>query len=231
MLTNAEIKRLRSLREKKFRDQYGEFLVEGEKMVQEALESDFKVLRVIRESEEVMSRISSLSTPPPVIAEVSKPAAERLAVGRSLCLGLDGIRDPGNMGTILRLADWFGIGTVFASQDCVEIFNPKVVQASMGSIFRVKCVYSDLAVICRLFRSQDMPVYGTFLGGSDIYSEHLSTEGLIVMGSESFGIREDVASAVSTRLTIPSFAAGSRGPESLNVATATAVVLSEFRRR
>lgn len=231
MLTNAEIKRLRSLREKKFRDQYGQFLVEGEKMVREALDSDFEVLEVIRENEETMSRISSLSTPPPVMAVVAKPAPSPLILERSLCLGLDSVRDPGNLGTILRLADWFGISTIFASQDSVELFNPKVVQASMGSIFRVRLVYCDLPEICRRFRAQDMPVYGTFLDGSDIYTQQLANEGIIIMGSESFGICHEVASQVSTRLNIPSFAKDSGGPESLNVATATAVVLSEFRRR
>ncbi len=231
MLTNAEIKRLRSLREKKFREEWGEFLVEGEKMVQEALDSGFEVLQVIREDEQTMSRISALSTAPPVAAVVRKPAPRKLELGRSLYLGLDSVRDPGNMGTILRLADWFGISTIFASMDCVEIFNPKVVQASMGSIFRVACVYCDLPEICRRFRQQDMPVYGTFLNGSDIYSQQLASEGLIIVGNESNGISGEVAGQVSTRLTIPSFAAGGRGPESLNVATATAVVLSEFRRR
>lgn len=230
MLTNAEIKRLRSLREKKFRDQYGQFLVEGEKMVQEALDSGFEVLSIIRESEETMSRISSLSTPPPVIALVGKPKPSPVSIGRSLYLGLDSVRDPGNLGTLLRLADWFGIETIFASQDCVELYNPKVVQASMGSIFRVRLVYCDLPDICRRFRSLDMPVYGTFLDGLDIYSQKLANEGLVIMGSESFGISPEVSAQVSTRLNIPSFAKGLRGPESLNVATAAAVVLSEFRR-
>ncbi|MBO4475564.1 MAG: RNA methyltransferase [Bacteroidales bacterium] len=230
MLTNAEIKRLRSLHEKKFRDMYGEFLVEGEKMVREAQESEFEVVQVIRENEETMSRISSMSTPPPVAAVVRKPRPRPLELPRSLCLGLDSVRDPGNMGTILRLADWFGISAIFASLDCVEVFNPKVVQASMGSIFRVRCVYCDLPDICRRFRDADLPVYGTFLGGKDIYRESLADQGLIVMGNESNGIGGEVAAHVSTRLTIPPFALNSRGPESLNVSTATAIVLSEFRR-
>jgi len=231
MLTNAEIKHLRSLHDKKFRDEYGEFVVEGEKMVQEALDSGFDVLQVVREDRETMSRISSLSTPPPVLALVAKPKPHQLEIGRSLCLGLDSIRDPGNMGTLLRLADWFGIDTVFASQDSVEVYNPKVVQASMGSIFRVRLVYCDLPDICKRFRAAGMPVYGTFLEGLDIYSQQLASEGLVIMGSESFGIGAEVSSQVSSRLTIPSFAKGTRGAESLNVATAAAVVLSEFRRR
>lgn len=230
MLTNAEIKRLRSLHEKKFRDMYGEFLVEGEKMVREAQESKFEVIRVIRENEEIMSRISSLSTPPPVIAVVRKPLPKALELPRGLCLGLDSVRDPGNMGTILRLADWFGVTAVFASQDSVEIFNPKVVQASMGSIFRVRFVYCDLPELCRLFRHESLPVYGTFLDGADIYRQQLADQGLVIMGNESNGISPEVAAEVSTRLAIPSFAGVCGGPESLNVSTAAAVALSEFRR-
>ncbi|MBO7604266.1 MAG: RNA methyltransferase [Bacteroidales bacterium] len=221
------------MREKKFRDEYGQFVVEGEKLVQEALESGFEVSAVYRECEigtEAMSRISSLSSPSPVLALVNKPAPRKLEIERGLYLGLDSIRDPGNMGTILRLADWFGISTVFASIDSVEIYNPKVVQASMGSIFRVKTVYCDLAEICRRFRIADMPVYGTFLDGASLYGTSLCDEGLIVMGNEANGISSEVRSECSSRLFIPSFAKG-KGPESLNVAAATAIILSEFRRR
>ena len=228
MLTKAQIKRLRSLSEKKFRDEYGQFLVEGEKMVAEALSSGFNVLEVIREDQDTMSRISSLSTAPPVVAVVQKPSPCSLSLARGLYLALDSVRDPGNMGTLLRLADWFGIKTVFASQDCVEVFNPKTVQASMGSIFRVGTVYCDLADICQRFKALDMPVYGTFMDGEDIYTQNLANEGLIIMGNESVGISREVAAKVSTRLHIPSFGGGA---ESLNVATAAAVVLSEFRRR
>ena len=234
MLTNAEIKRIKSLKDKKFRDEFGQFVVEGEKLVEEALTSDFNVCAVYRTDEigeEAMSRMSQLSSPSPVLAVVEKPVPRGLALERGLYLGLDSIRDPGNMGTILRLADWFGITTVFASQDCVEVFNPKVVQASMGSIFRVDVVLCDLPDICRRFRAMDMPVYGTFLDGKNIYTQTLADEGLIVMGNEAAGVSPEVASQASTRLLIPSFAGARRTAESLNVATATAIVLSEFRRR
>jgi len=234
MLTNAEIKRIKSLKDKKFRDEYGQFAVEGEKLVSEALCSGFRVSAVYRTEEigeETMARISQLSSPSPVLAVVDKPEPRGLVLKRGLYLGLDTIRDPGNMGTILRLADWFGIDTVFASQDCVEIFNPKVVQASMGSIFRVNVVLCDLEDICRRFRSMDMPVYGTFLNGENIYSQSLADEGLIVMGNEANGVCPEVAALASTRLLIPSFAGGRPTAESLNVAAATAIVLSEFRRR
>lgn len=233
MLTNAEIKRIKSLREKKFRDEYGQFVVEGEKLVEEALASNFRVSAVYRieeTGEEAMSRMTQLSSPSPVLAVVDKPAPRGLVLERGLYLGLDSVRDPGNMGTIIRLADWFGVSTVFASPDSVEIFNPKVVQATMGSIFRVHIVYSDLVDICRRFRAADMPVYGTFLDGENIYALALSSEGIIIMGNEANGISDEVGRQVSSRLLIPSFAKG-RTAESLNVAAATAVCLSEFRRR
>ena len=197
MLTNAEIKRIKSLKDKKFRDEYAQFAVEGEKLVGEALASAFKVEAVYREREigqEAMSRMSNMSSPSPVLAVVNKPEPRPLILERGLYVALDSVRDPGNMGTILRLCDWFGVTTVFASMDSVEIYNPKVVQASMGSIFRVNTVYCDLPAVCKRFTDAGMPVYGTFLDGESIYST--------VTGSES-----------------------------LNVATASAIILSEFRRR
>ena len=231
-ITQAEIKQIRSLGEKKFRDATGLFVVEGEKMVQEALDSGFKVVRVLRREEigdAAMARISQLSSPSPVLAVVARPEPAADEPVRGLCLALDGIRDPGNMGTIIRIADWFGVETVYASADCVELFNPKVIQASMGSVFRVRLVTADIPALARRFREAGMRVYGTFLDGSDLYREALQPEGLVVMGNEANGIRPAVAAEVDARLTIPSF--GKSGAESLNVAAATAVTLSEFRRR
>ena len=233
MLTNAEIKRIKSLKEKKFRDEFGQFVVEGEKMVDEALSSGFRVVAVYREEEigmDAMERMSHLSSPSPVLAVVEKPKPKGVALERGLYAGLDSVRDPGNFGTILRLCDWFGIPTVFASSDCVEVFNPKVVQSSMGSVFRVEVLYCDLPDICRRFRHMDIPVYGTFLDGSNIYEQNLADEGLIVFGNEANGISLETAGEVSSRLLIPSYANG-RTAESLNVATAAAIILSEFRRR
>jgi len=184
-----------------------------------------------------MARISQLSTPSPVLAVVARPEPAGLALPRSLCLGLDGIRDPGNLGTILRIADWFGVETVFASDDCVDLFNPKVIQASMGSVFRVRVVTADLVDIARRFREAGMRVYGTFLDGKNLYQEDLVPEGLILMGNEANGIRPEVAAEADARLLIPSFGRSARetgagtGAESLNVAAATAITLSEFRRR
>ena len=129
----------------------------------------------------------------------------------------------------MRIADWFGVETVFASEDCVDLFNPKVIQSSMGSLFRIRFVSCELVALCRRFRAAGRPVYGTFLDGRNLYAEELRADGLVVMGNEAAGIRPAVAAEVDARLLIPSF--GRSGAESLNVAAATAVTLSEFRRR
>ena len=191
-LSNKDIKFIRSLHEKKFRDEFGMFIVEGEKMVAEASASGFDVVLTVRRDEvggNVMERISACSSPSPVIAVVRKPAPVSFPAS-GLCLALDSVRDPGNMGTILRLADWFGLDCIFASQDSVEVFNPKVVQASMGAVFRKKLIYCDIADKCREFLEAGMDVFGTFLSGEDIYKESLPGEGLIVMGNEANGISD-----------------------------------------
>lgn len=242
-----EIKRVRSLSDKKFRDRYGLFCVEGEKMVDEALRSGFDVETVYRKDEigeEQMSRISSLSSPSPVLAVVRKPQDINLssevalssALGQSgLYLALDSIRDPGNLGTILRVADWFGIDAVFAAPDTVDVFNPKVVQATMGAIFRVKFHYAEIPALCRAAVSAGGNVYGTFLDGSDMYEKQLNTgkdsPSVIVIGNESNGISDEVAGLVSDRLYIPPYPKNDTGSESLNAAVATAITVAEFRRR
>ena len=242
-----EIKRVRSLSDKKFRDRYGLFCVEGEKMVDEALRSGFDVETVYRKDEigeEQMSRISSLSSPSPALAVVRKPqdinlssdAALSSALGRSgLYLALDTIRDPGNLGTILRVADWFGIDAVFAAPDTVDVFNPKVVQATMGAIFRVKFHYAEIPALCRAAVSAGGNVYGTFLDGSDMYEKQLNpgkdSPSVIVIGNESNGISNEVAGLVSDKLYIPPYPKNDTGSESLNAAVATAITVAEFRRR
>lgn len=235
-LTHAQIKMIRSLKDKKFRDEYGLFVVEGEKLVREALDSSYEVESVYRMEEigeNVMSRISLCATPSPVLALVRIPA-DRSSYGKcgisgGLCLALDSVRDPGNMGTILRVADWFGVETVYLSPDCTDIFAPKVVQATMGSIFRVRTEVADIPELCRAFSLQGRSVYGTLLDGEDIYASNLEEQALVVMGNESNGISGAVRNEISRGLRIPSF--GKSGAESLNVAVATAVTLSEFRRR
>lgn len=236
MISKNEIKQVKALAQKKFRDENGLFTVEGEKMVAEALASGLEVVKVFRAAEigeEAMSRISNLSSPSPALAVVRIPqAAEDFVPAEDeLVLALDSLRDPGNVGTIIRLADWFGIRTVIASRDTVDIYNPKVVQATMGAIFRVRFIYCDLPQRLAQYRKAGIPVYGTFLEGDNIYRTQLSRGGVIVMGSESFGISDAVRDTVSQKLFIPPYPETGTGSESLNVAVATAITCSEFRRR
>lgn len=247
MLSNNDIKRIKSLQQKKFRDQSGLFIVEGEKMVQEALESGFKVEKAYYRSdigEEYMKRISALTNPSPALAVVHKPEdsciedtslLEDTIREGGLFLALDTIRDPGNLGTILRIADWFGIKAVFAAKDTVDVFNPKVVQATMGAIFRVKMHYVDLIEVSGLVLCNGGKVYGTFLDGTDMYGKELKTGKdspvMIVIGNESDGISEEMEKQVSDKLYIPPYPQNASGSESLNAAIATAITVAEFRRR
>lgn len=246
-ISNNEIKRIKSLQQKKFRDEAGLFVVEGEKMVDEACKSRFAVETVYHRDEigeEAMKRISSLASPSPVLAVVRKPediyvddsaSLSGLFTSGGLFLALDTIRDPGNLGTILRIADWFGIDAVFAAKDTVDVFNPKVVQSTMGAIFRVKMHYVDLPSLTRQVLASGGKVYGTFLDGRNMYSLPLETgkgkPAVIVIGNESEGISDTMAGLVSDRLYIPPYPADDPGSESLNAAVATAVTVAEFRRR
>lgn len=254
MLSKNEIKEIKALGQKKFRDERGLFVVEGEKLVEEALQSGFEVVRHFRVEEigeETMARISQLAHPSPALAVVRRPApAAPVIAPDELVLALDGIRDPGNLGTILRIADWFGIRQILASDDTVELYNPKVVQATMGAIFRVRVHYCDLKseverVVFReasIFSAsgtkyqsaterQAMVVYGTFLEGDNIYEAPLTRGGIVVMGSEANGISPEVASVVTRKLFIPPFPPDAHTSESLNVAVAAAITCAEFRRR
>lgn len=253
-MTNSEIRYVRSLKDKKTRAEAGEFVVESEKLVLEAIASGFEVKLICYCSSNVdtrisshpaaqavdqktMERISLLASPSPALAVLGMPAAsseKEIAVlaadPEALCLALDGVRDPGNLGTIVRIADWFGIDAVLVSHDTVELYNPKTIQSTMGSIFRKKVICCDLVDAAKAFTAAGAAVYGTFLDGEDIYSQKLDRHALVVMGSESFGIRDYLAGSVSKRLYIPPYPAGGSGCESLNVSAATAVVCSEFRR-
>ena len=246
-ISNNEIKRVKALQQKKFRDETGLFTVEGEKMVDEAVASPFKVENVYRREdigEDAMKRISALSSPSPVLAVVRKPEdiyindvsklTSLLSKG-GLYLALDTIRDPGNLGTILRIADWFGIDAVFATKDTVDVFNPKVVQATMGAIFRVKMHYVDLPALSDVVLTAGGKIFGTFLDGLNIYSRPLDNGDeapvLIVIGNESEGLSPAMAKLVTDRLYIPPYPADDPGSESLNAAVATALTVAEFRRR
>ena len=237
-ISKNELRQVRSLAQKKFRDESGLFVVEGDKMVSEALASGFEVVSVYRRDEigeEAMARLSMLSSPSPVLAVVRQPAPAAFRPSKGLFLALDGIRDPGNLGTILRVADWFGIDGVVASPDTVELYNPKVVQATMGAIFRVPFHRMDIAELCRKVVTGGGHVYGTFLNGENIYSKALDygleAPSVIVIGNESNGISPAVAACVSDRLFIPPYPADDPGSESLNAAIATAITVAEFRRR
>ena len=232
--SKADIKLIRSLDKKRARESTGLFIVEGEKLYGELCESDLIIYKTFKREdigEEMMSRISHLSTPSPVLAIVKKPSEKnepRPAVGK-LYLALDSVKDPGNMGTIIRLAEWFGVKTIFCSHDCVDIYNPKVVQSAMGSLFRANIQYADLKKVI-LSCQPDIPIYGTFLVGENIYKERLPEGAMVVLGSESFGICKELSDIIERRVHIPSFSLETKGGESLNVAIAAAVVCSEFRR-
>ena len=246
-ISNSEIKKVKSLSQKKFRDELGLFIVEGEKMVDEALHSSMTVEHIYRTEDigsDAMSRISALASPSPSLALVRKPSdiylddlsqLDNIFSKGGLYLALDTIRDPGNLGTILRIADWFGIDAVFATRDTVDVFNPKVVQATMGAIFRVRMHYVDLPVLTKRLLEHGGHVFGTFLDGENMYVKHLDngveSPSMIVIGNESNGISDLMSRLVTDRLYIPPYPADQPGSESLNAAVATAITVAEFRRR
>jgi TrmH family RNA methyltransferase len=250
-LSKNKIQFIRSLELKKFRNQSNCFLAEGNKLVSELL-SEFEcefllaaptwlaTVGDVRAKELVIAkagdieRASLLKNPQDVLAVFRRfeLSIEEVSFRDGLSLLLDGIRDPGNMGTIIRLADWFGIRYIVCSKDSADLYHPKTVQATMGAIARVRVFYVDLPEFLDLQADASLPVYGTFLEGKNIYSADLTENGLIVMGNEGRGVSEAVAERVSRRLHIPSFPIGEgKKVESLNVAAATAVICSEFRRR
>lgn len=251
-LTNALRKKIKSLAEAKYRREYGLFVAEGTKCVADTvsafrcntllatsswIEANASVVdtvghdRLIKMSRADLGHISSLKTPPEVIAVYRIPDAtlDSDAAAHQLVVALDRVQDPGNLGTIIRACDWFGITTVIASDDSADMWNPKTFQATMGAIARVSVHYGDLAAMISAIAPK--AVYGTFLDGDNIYDSALSATGIIVMGNEGRGISDAIASMVDRRLLIPSFPPGRPTSESLNVATATAITLSEFRSR
>ena len=239
MLSKNQIKLIRSLELKKNRKREGLFVAEGPKVVNDLLAAGYKARAIYSTgdqiTEEELQRISFLQHPQQVLAVMEIPearqplsAADAALPSTKLCLALDGVQDPGNVGTILRIADWFGIDTIFCSQDTADVYAPKVVQATMGSLAHVRVIYTDLIA---LLQGADYPVYGTLLDGQDIYGEELSTHGVIVMGNEGNGISQEIRQLVSHRLLIPNYHTDSHTAESLNVAIATAITCAEFRRR
>lgn len=246
MLSKNKIKYIRSLKEKKFRAEYGVFVAEGNKIVSELLsvmrcqllvateaflnERRFDAEEIIVVSEDELSRASFLKTPQQVLAVFYQPKEiTDVDLNNQLCLALDGVQDPGNLGTIVRLADWYGIEHIFCSQDTADIYNPKTVQATMGAISRVKLHYLELTDF--LQKNRNIPIYGTFLDGGNMYERELSNHGIIVMGNEGNGIRPEISVFIKEKLYIPNYPSDRKTSESLNVAIATAIICAEFRRR
>lgn len=228
MLSKNRIKFIRSLAIKKFRDEEGVFVAEGHKTVDE-LSQQFEVVEKY-EGEEA-SKVSLLDTPQDVVAVLKKQTYHLPDINFSstLILALDSIQNPGNLGTIVRLADWFGIEDIICSKDCADIYNPKTVQATMGSMARVRVHYTDLAEWLHSL-PQNIPVYGTFLEGEDIQKAELTKNGVIIMGNEGHGISTEIQKFVTHRIFIPPYPQGRDTAESLNVAMATGITLFSFRR-
>jgi TrmH family RNA methyltransferase len=243
MISKNQIKYIRQLEQKKFRKRENCFVAEGPKVVGDLMKRyQPKAIFATRAwldgagigsqateiTDEELRRISFLQNPQQVLALFFIPSTIFYQPS-TLSLALDSVQDPGNLGTIIRIADWFGIDTIYCSEDTADAYNPKVVQATMGSLAHVHIIYCDLL---QLFDAlpPSYPVYGTLLDGDDIYQQPLSQEGIIVMGNEGNGISEAVRQRVTRRLLIPNFHQG-ESAESLNVAIATAITCSEFRRR
>jgi RNA methyltransferase, TrmH family len=240
MITKNQIKLISSLQQKKHRLASNLFFAEGVKVIEELLASKFELEHLFQTeaifndvslakktmiAETDLKKISALATPNNCLAVFKIPASKEI-LDTGLILALDAIQDPGNLGTIIRLCDWFGISQLLCSHETVDVYNPKVVQSTMGSIARVAVSYINLEDF--LVKTK-LPIFGTFMDGATIYKQKLPSEGIIIMGNEGKGISENIEKLIKNRLSIPRFG-NLQQTESLNVATATAIVLSEFRR-
>ena len=240
MLSKNQFKFIKNLRRKKYRVEQKLFLTEGVKVVEEFLESNFNLFKLYHTKDYIVKHkeknvqvitdkelksISDFSTPNKVIGIFEIPDQSKIQI-QGLTLVLDHINDPGNLGTIIRLCDWFGIEQLICSMHTVDCYNPKVVQASMGSLSRVSLVYRDIE---EYLKQENRTVYGTFLDGKNVYKEKLEKNAVLILGNESNGIRTEIEKRITSKLTIPQFGNVKR-TESLNVATATAILLSEFKR-
>ncbi|WP_374948683.1 TrmH family RNA methyltransferase [Mucilaginibacter sp.] len=242
MLSKSQISLLTSLQHKKFRREHGLFLVEGYKSISEFIDSHYHIHtlyhtpdvapKLLKLSQKInlqeisladLQKVSGLKTPADAIATVKIPQFKALThtdLENKFSLVLDGIQDPGNMGTIIRTADWFGITNIICSDDCVEVYNPKVVQATMGSLARINVLYAGLS---DFISNANLPVYGALLNGDNIYNTNFGMEALLVMGNEGNGIRPEIQQLITKAVTIPRIGQA----ESLNVAIATAIICSE----
>lgn len=245
-MTKAEIQFVRSLADKRTRDSEHLFVAEGYKLVDEIRQSELRIRTIYTTRNDVVGnnvvliekreieRISQLNTASDILAVVEQPLYKltQQSLKAKLTLALDGVQNPGNMGTIIRLADWFGVENIICSRECADLYNPKVVQATMGALLRVKVHYVDnLSTLLSEARTSGVAIYGTLLDGNNIYQEKLSQEGIIVMGNEGRGLSDECRKTLSHKLFIPPYPADAPTSESLNVAMATGIILSEFRRK
>lgn len=248
-LSRNKIKYIHSLKDKKNRVMHKAFVAEGEKLILDLLASGCRcqllagskmgieklsalaIEEIVEAAPEELKRASSLKTSSSFIAVFYQPESDLddVAIDKQLNLVLDGVQDPGNLGTIVRVADWFGIKSIICSHDTCDVYNPKAVQATMGAINRVKIGYTNIVEL--LGKYSYSPLYGAFLDGENIYHASLSETGFIVMGNEGNGIRPEVEKMINHRLFIPNFPLERRASESLNVAMAAGIICSEFRRR
>lgn len=247
-LSKNKISYIQSLKQKKYRNEHNTFVAEGTKLISDLMPHIPCQLLVVAEeaknafpnseaeetvvaSQAEIKKASHLSTPPNAIAVFYQKTHNysEIDLTHKLTIVLDGVQDPGNLGTIIRIADWFGIENIFCSKDTADVYNTKTVQATMGALCRVNIHYAN--IIDLLAQYSNSSVYGTFLNGENIYTETLNPEGFIVMGNEGKGIRPEIEKLITHRLYIPSFSSNTTTSESLNVAVATAVVCSEFKRR
>jgi len=254
MISKSKIKLILSLQKKKIREEKRLYVIEGDKLIKEhlSLGKRFRILaakpefvssllpRELEAIDEIehlnyedLKRISTLKTPHNSVAVVPFPDSsdDSELILRDLCIALECIQDPGNLGTIIRSAAWFGIKDIVCSPDCADLYNPKVLQASMGAFLHVKVFYLDLKEVIIKAREEQFPVFGALMKGESIYNHKLDTKGLILLGNESKGLSEDLIPYLTHKITIPGFSRFRYGIDSLNVSMAAAVILSEFARR
>lgn len=254
MISKARIKYINSLKIKKIRDEEKFFVIEGDKLVMDFLESGMHIKMLVAKpdfinsipadllisvtetaavSDDELRQMSSFKTPHNALALVRMPELtwDNLKILKEYCVVLDCIQDPGNLGTIIRAAAWFGINNIVCSPDCVDVYNPKVIQASMGALLHVKVFYHDLGNFLSEARKLSLPVYGTLMEGLSIYDHKPWGKGVILFGNESKGISGGLIQYITDRITIPKFSTALKGIDSLNVGMAASIVFSEFQRK
>jgi len=254
MISKSKARLILSLQKKKVREKEGLFVIEGDKLVKEFLSAKVHIKTLIAKKEFIsklpvsfkecidhiedatfgeLKQISSLKTPHNALAVVNIP--EQTMIPEDLldkiCVALDFVQDPGNLGTIIRAAAWFGIRNIVCSKDCVDVYNPKVIQATMGAILQVNIYYSDLKAFVRLAKGKNVPIFGTVLDGESIYQHKLTGKGIILLGNESRGISNELMPYITHKIMIPGISSSMPGIESLNVGMAASIVFSEFLRQ